>query len=90
MAKVCKQAWVSGQVQGVFFRATTRDMALRFGVTGYAKNLSDGRVEVVACGEQDSVDALMNWLWEGSQQSQVTDVISKVVSTVKHQGFEIR
>jgi acylphosphatase len=47
---ICMQCYVSGQVQGVFFRASARHEAERLGVTGYARNLSDGRLEVLACG----------------------------------------
>ncbi|MGC3980269.1 MAG: acylphosphatase [Steroidobacteraceae bacterium] len=65
---------VSGRVQGVFFRASTRTQALRLGLTGYAKNLPDGRVEVVAIGEAAAVEALAQWLWQGSPGSNVTDV----------------
>ena len=56
---VCRQCWVSGRVQGVFFRAATRQRALELGVTGYARNLDDSRVEVLACGERDAVESLI-------------------------------
>ena len=49
---VCRRCYVSGRVQGVFYRASTREQAERLGVTGHARNLPDGRVEVLACGEQ--------------------------------------
>ena len=52
MSKVCIIAWVYGRVQGVGFRYTTQYEAKRLGLTGYAKNLDDGSVEVVACGEE--------------------------------------
>lgn len=67
----CKRCLVSGRVQGVFFRASTREQALRLGVTGYARNLPDGRVEVVVCGPHDSVDELCAWLQTGPPQAQV-------------------
>ena len=59
MAKLCKRALVTGKVQGVFFRATTQRQANQLNVSGYAKNLMDGRVEVLACGEQTAVQALI-------------------------------
>lgn len=65
MSKVCIIAWVYGRVQGVGFRYTTQHEAQRLGLTGYAKNMDDGSVEVVACGESDRVEQLMKWLKAG-------------------------
>jgi acylphosphatase len=65
---------VSGHVQGVFFRASTRDQALRLGLRGYARNLPDGRVEVLAVGEADAIDALARWLHEGPPMARVDAV----------------
>lgn len=56
MSKVCIIAWVYGRVQGVGFRYTTQYEAKRLGLTGYAKNLDDGSVEVVACGDEGQVE----------------------------------
>ena len=72
--RVARRCLVSGRVQGVFYRASTRQRALALGVTGYARNLADGRVEVLACGEPAAVQALCDWLWTGSPASQVTSV----------------
>lgn len=74
MNKGCVRCYVSGNVQGVWYRASTREKAQELGITGYARNLADGRVEVVACGEDDSIAALRDWLWEGSPSAQVTQV----------------
>lgn len=71
---ICKRCHVTGKVQGVFFRAATRDRAQSLHVTGYARNLDDGRVEVLACGEAANVDALIEWLWEGSRAASVENV----------------
>jgi acylphosphatase len=65
---------VSGRVQGVYYRASTAAEARRLGVTGYARNLADGRVEVLACGEPASVTALCEWLWQGPRAARVADV----------------
>jgi len=62
---------VTGRVQGVFFRASTREAALKLQLTGYARNLPDGRVEVLAFGEPDAVQGLLDWLWRGSPASEV-------------------
>ncbi len=71
---VCKRCIVSGRVQRVSYRACARTEALRLGVTGYARNLPDGRVEVLACGDAQAVDALIRWLWLGSPRARVTEV----------------
>jgi acylphosphatase len=65
---------VRGRVQGVFFRASTQREASRLGVTGYAKNLRDGSVEVLACGNDAAVARLKDWLWTGPSASRVTSV----------------
>jgi acylphosphatase len=67
---------VSGRVQGVYFRVSTRQQALQLGLTGYAKNLPDGRVEVLAVGELAELNALSQWLWRGPPAASVTDVQS--------------
>lgn len=71
---VCRRCRVEGLVQGVFFRASTRARAQELGVTGWAKNLPDGSVEVLACGDAAAVAQLREWLWEGSPQSRVSAV----------------
>lgn len=71
---ICRRSYVSGRVQGVFYRATCVRKAQELGVTGFARNLPDGRVEVLACGEAPVVDAFIAWLWEGSPASKVTAV----------------
>lgn len=72
--------FVSGKVQGVFFRASTREQAQRLGVRGYAKNLPDGRVEVLAVGETNAIDALERWLHEGPPMAQVERVVRGAAS----------
>lgn len=65
---------VSGLVQGVFYRASTRTQARELGLTGHARNLPDGRVEVVAHGEPEALDALERWLWQGPPAAGVEGV----------------
>lgn len=65
---------MSGRVQGVFYRASTRERAQQLGCRGYARNLADGRVEVLAVGEPAAVDALVEWLWHGPPAARVQDV----------------
>ena len=71
---IARRCRVSGRVQGVFYRASTRARAELLGVTGHARNLPDGNVEVLACGEEAAVAALCDWLWRGSPASSVRDV----------------
>lgn len=69
-----RRCFVSGRVQGVFFRGSTRQKASELGIVGYARNLPDGRVEVLALGEPERVQALVDWLWIGPPTARVTDV----------------
>ena len=72
---------VSGRVQGVYFRASTRQQARQLGLTGYAKNLPDGRVEVLAVGQLAALSTLNQWLWRGPPAANVTDVQTIEVET---------
>ncbi len=72
-------AFVSGMVQGVYFRQSTRQMARRMGLIGWVRNLIDGRVEVWAQGSEAGVDALVDWLWVGPTGAAVSGVESEVV-----------
>ena len=66
--------FVSGKVQGVWFRASTRDEALRLGLRGHARNLADGRVEVLAVGDAAAIDALAAWLGHGPPLARVDEI----------------
>jgi acylphosphatase len=70
----CRRALIAGRVQGVFYRATAAQKARELDVRGHAKNLADGRVEVLACGEEERVRRLIDWLWIGSSASKVASV----------------
>lgn len=65
---------VSGRVQGVYFRASTRERALALGLDGHARNLADGRVDVVAAGEAAALEALAQWLQHGPPAARVAQV----------------
>jgi len=71
---VVRRCIVSGRVQGVFYRGSAQQRARELGITGYANNLVDGRVEVLAVGEAESVERFVAWLWQGSTASRVTSV----------------
>jgi acylphosphatase len=80
---------VSGKVQGVFFRASTREEALRLGLNGYARNLADGRVEVVADGAPESVQEFERWLWQGPPAARVEEVTRSAYSGTVPKGFAV-
>jgi acylphosphatase len=71
---VCKKCVIGGRVQGVFYRATAARRAQELGISGHARNLPDGRVEVLACGEEPAVSAFVSWLWIGSSACKVSAV----------------
>lgn len=78
---------IKGRVQGVFFRDSTRREALALGLTGYAINLPNGDVEVLACGESAALTTLQRWLAEGPPLSSVESVVADVVQEEEHDGF---
>lgn len=86
---VCIKCLVAGRVQGVFFRASARHQAQQLGLTGYANNLLDGRVEVVACGEVEAVEALRSWLSKGPEQAQVTGVACEFIEYRDFSQFSV-
>nr|MBS0020209.1 acylphosphatase [Gammaproteobacteria bacterium] len=71
---VCLRCLVSGRVQGVFFRAATREKARQVGVDVRPINLADGRVEVLIWGESAQVERMRAWLWQGPPAARVDDV----------------
>ena len=73
-AQVYKRFLISGRVQGVFYRASAAREAERLGVSGYARNLADGRVEVLATGSAEQVAALAEWLADGPKLARVDSV----------------
>jgi len=76
-----KRFLVSGRVQGVFFRAGTAREAERIGLSGAAKNLPDGRVEVLAAGTKVNLAALERWLAGGPPMAKVTGVVAEDFDT---------
>lgn len=86
---ICRRFVISGRVQGVWFRASTREQAEQLGLAGHAVNLPDGRVEVVACGSEAAVDALAAWLWRGPELASVTDVAVEALGPQQLSGFSI-
>lgn len=74
MSKKGVHLFIEGWVQGVFFRYYTREKAKELGVTGWVRNLPDGKVEVVAEGEEEAVDSLVKWCYQGPPSARVYDV----------------
>lgn len=66
--------WVAGKVQGVFYRANAVKVAQQLGLTGWVKNLPDGRVEIVAEGEEDALEKLLAWCQKGPPAARVISV----------------
>lgn len=82
--------FVSGRVQGVAFRWACRDQAVRRGLTGWVRNLSDGRVEVMAEGDSPQVAALRDWLKQGPPAARVARLSEEYSQReARHDAFEI-
>ncbi len=82
---------ISGRVQGVFYRASCKEVALQYGLTGYVKNLQTGEVEVLAQGEKDKVEKLIEWCKKGPPNADVIDVDTMWENVSKtFQKFEVR
>lgn len=86
----CWRFRVAGKVQGVWFRASTREQALRLGLTGQAVNLPNGQVEVTACGEPAALRQLGEWLRQGPPQARVERIESEPVAEQQFTGFGTR
>lgn len=79
------KVFITGLVQGIFFRKYIQDEAKKIGVKGYVRNLDDGRVEVVVEGKEDEVKAMLRKCEQGAPHSKVDNV---EYSEIKHVGFD--
>lgn len=86
---VCYVAHISGRVQGVYFRASAQQQAIDYSLSGYARNLADGDVEVMLCGEQESIEKMLAWLAEGPEQAEVSNIQHQQVPWQEHHFFSI-
>ncbi|ELZ02564.1 acylphosphatase [Natrialba asiatica] len=84
------RVFVSGTVQGVYYRANTRDTARERGIDGWVKNLDDGRVEAVFEGPEDAVESMVEWCHTGSPAADVEAVDAEFDDPEGEDGFEIR
>mgnify|MGYP006282745147 FL=1 len=88
--RVRAHVFVSGRVQGVFYRATTRDTARDVGVDGWVQNIDDGRVEAVFEGPETRVEEMVDWCHDGSPSARVEDVQVEYEDPQGQDGFHIR
>ncbi|UCJ16301.1 acylphosphatase [Pseudomonas sp. MM211] len=90
MASLSLQGHISGRVQGVGFRQSTAAEALRLGLSGWVRNLSDGRVEVSFEGDMTAVRALAGWLENGPLPANVTELALQEQPLQGHTQFVVR
>ena len=81
---------VTGRVQGVFFRASTRDKARALGVRGWVSNQSDGSVFLEAEGSEEQLEDLVSWLQEGPEHARVQEVLCRDGQVKNYTGFSVR
>jgi acylphosphatase len=81
---------VSGRVQGVFFRQTAQERALQSGITGFAQNMADGTVHIIATGTASALDTFIRWCYTGPQRASVTDVKVTPVALQESETFSIK
>ena len=84
------QLIIKGRVQGVFFRATAKDMADELGITGWVKNTDEGNVEIIATGTEEQLRKFIEWCKKGPRKAIVTDVeISKKDKEENFKSFQV-
>ena len=88
--RIRAHVFVSGRVQGVFYRATTRETAGEHGVDGWVRNLDDGRVEAVFEGSREAVETMVEWCETGSPAASVDDVKVTYEEPRGESGFRVR
>ena len=86
----CLHLLISGKVQGVWFRESMRQEALGLGATGWVRNLADGRVEAMVCGEPEIVNGLLEWARRGPPKARVAHVEADEIPERAFAGFEKR
>ena len=88
--KTCLRVLVSGRVQGVGYRYSTREKAIALNIAGWVRNLPDGRVEAMIQGEAHPIDSMMKWFYEGPPAAKVTGIKTEQQSPQAFETFEIR
>jgi len=80
---------IKGKVQGVFYRATAKDVADLIGVKGWVRNLPDNNVEIIATASEETLQKFINWCKQGPPKSKVDDVIVETLDLEEFNGFRI-
>ena len=89
--KTTSHVLISGRVQGVWYRASTKSRAEQLGIRGWVRNTSDGKVEAIFEGEEELVEKMINWCYQGPPNAKVEDIkITKKESTNKYDSFSIK
>lgn len=88
-AIIVRRCFVSGRVQGVFYRASTQHKATELAVSGFARNLADGRVEVLMAGTPPAVQAMIDWLHIGPPAAKVAQVEVAEVDPEQVEGIPV-
>lgn len=89
--KLCKRFVITGRVQGVFYRQGTFEQAEKLNLTGWVRNLNNGAVECLACGESDAIESLARWLEAGPPAAKVTGVTSEALPWEDvYQNFKVQ
>lgn len=87
--QICKRCVISGKVQGVCFRQSTLEQARRLAVTGWVRNLNNGDVECLLCGEDETIQKLIAWLRRGPKAAIVNQLIVQEHAWEIHEEFSI-
>jgi acylphosphatase len=80
---------VTGKVQGVFYRQSTKETAIKSGITGEVRNMADGRVHIIAKGTKEQLTNLVEWCRKGPKRAVVTNVVAEDIALMNFSSFKI-
>lgn len=81
---------VTGKVQGVFYRQSTKEKAIELNISGIVRNLPNGDVQIIATGDSDNLNALAEWCWQGPRKAVVTSVQFEPRALEHFEDFKIQ